>query len=101
MSILTRISAILGLRNAARNPGLSQPRRKKKQKKTIKGGRFARTVIRFQQRQHRRYVPGQLGLSSVSIAISSHYDGQILSRRERKKLASKSIHPRPIFYGGY
>lgn len=99
MSIISRISAFLGLSSAARNPVQSRMRkvRGRKGKPSIKGGRFARQVIRFQQRS--RYVPGQIGLSSVSTAISNYYDGDILSRSDRKRLAKSTIHPRPIFYG--
>jgi len=99
MSILARISAFLGLRNAARNPVQRQTRRsrKQKQKQPIKGGRFARQVIRSQRR--RRYVPGQLGLSSVATSIANFYDGKFPSRRERKQIAMASQQVRPIFYG--
>ena len=85
-----------------RNPAATHMKkvRGQKGKPRIKGGRFSRQVIRAQQRARGKYTPGRIGPSDVSEAIAEKYGGNIMSRRQRKRMAKALCRPFTKFYNG-
>lgn len=96
MNIFRNLMDLFGKK---KTPGKIKIRGKKGQRKTIKGGRFARKLHRKWARAHKAYTPGQLGSSAVSDLNRKDY-GVIMSRRERKQSARRTGRAMRKYYNG-
>jgi len=61
--------------------------------------RFRRWLFKRTKPKGAKYIPGTLGISTVSSAIKSDY-GLFLSRRERKLIAKRGGKPFKTYYNG-